>query len=118
MYVEREKPPEVFDKAGVIAVAATYAGIIGLAWCVRVFAHETKEEIIPIDMTIVMNENLDGEENEPPPEAPPQPAPGPQPVPPARLAHGRGRQTAQGGEGAEAAALNPQEPPDGGPSVI
>lgn len=83
MYVEREKPPEVFDKAGVIAVVATYAGIIGLAWCVRVFAHETKEEIIPIDMTIVMNENLDGEENEPPPEAPPQPAPEPpKPVPP------------------------------------
>ena len=75
MYVEREKPPEVFDKAGVIAVAATYASIIALAWCLKTFAHETKEDVIPIDMTIVINENLDGEENEPPPEAPPQTPP-------------------------------------------
>lgn len=35
---------------------------------------ETKETVIPIDLTVVVNENLDGEENEPPPlnnDAPP-----------------------------------------------
>ena len=37
-----------------------------------------KETVIPIDLTVVVNENLDGEENEPPPlnnEPPPEPEP-------------------------------------------
>ena len=41
---------------------------------------ETKETVIPIDLTVVVNENLDGEENEPPPlnnDQPPEPEPEP-----------------------------------------
>lgn len=41
---------------------------------------DKKETIIPIDLTVVVNENLDGEENEPPPlnnEKPPEPEPEP-----------------------------------------
>ena len=39
-----------------------------------------KETVIPIDLTVVVNENLDGEENEPPPlnnDKPPEPEPEP-----------------------------------------
>ena len=48
---------------------------------------ETKETVIPIDLTVVVNENLDGEENEPPPlnnDKPPEPEsepPKPEPAP-------------------------------------
>ena len=38
-----------------------------------------KESVIPIDLTVVVNENLDGEENEPPPLAKPEPKPEPEP---------------------------------------
>ena len=45
---------------------------------------DKKEEIIPIDLTVVVNENLNGKENEPPPlkkpePEPPKPKPKPQP---------------------------------------
>ena len=45
---------------------------------------DKKEEIIPIDLTVVVNQNLDGKENEPPPlkkpePEPPKPKPKPQP---------------------------------------
>ena len=45
-----------------------------------------KESVIPIDLTVVVNENLDGDENEPPPLSKPEPAPEtpkpPEPPPP------------------------------------
>lgn len=40
-----------------------------------------KEVVIPIELKIVVNENLDGKENEPPPLANPQPPPPPPPKP-------------------------------------
>ena len=43
---------------------------------------DKKEEIIPIDLTVVVNENLNGKENEPPPlkkVEPPKPQPKPKP---------------------------------------
>lgn len=43
---------------------------------------KSKPVIIPIDLTVVVNENLDGEENEPPPEKPVEPTPPPPPEPP------------------------------------
>lgn len=45
---------------------------------------DKKEEIIPIDLTVVVNQNLDGKENEPPPlkkVEPPKPQPKPKPKP-------------------------------------
>ena len=41
---------------------------------------DKKEEIIPIDLTVVVNENLNGKENEPPPLKKPEPEP-PKPKP-------------------------------------
>lgn len=55
-----------------------YAAVIGL--------FDKKEEIIPIDLTVVVNENLNGKENEPPPlkkteePKPEKPKPKPKPV--------------------------------------
>lgn len=58
-------------------------------WVFAVFhgLFEEKEEIIPIDLSVVVVENLDGNEDEPPPlkkeEPPPPPPPKPEPKPPA-----------------------------------
>ena len=46
------------------------------------FRFKPKETVIPIDLTVVVNENLDGNENEPPPLDDPPPPPPPQPAPP------------------------------------
>ena len=81
MYVEREKPPEIFDASGVALAALLYGGIVFLAWGARAWFEKPKETVVPIDMTIVVHENLDGTPDEPPPEAPPQPEP-PKPEPP------------------------------------
>ena len=45
---------------------------------------DSKEEltVIPIDLTVVVQENLDGDENEPPPLKPPEPEPEPEPIKP------------------------------------
>ena len=40
---------------------------------------EPKETVIPIDLTVIVNENLDGVENEPPPLQNPEPPPPPPP---------------------------------------
>lgn len=52
-----------------------------VAWFHGLF--EKKEEVIPIDLTVIVNENLDGVENEPPPLVnPPPPKPPEPPKPP------------------------------------
>lgn len=43
---------------------------------------KSRPVVIPIDLTVVVNENLEGEENEPPPEKPVEPLPPPPPEPP------------------------------------
>ena len=65
-----------------VAVFAVFALV---AACQGLF--EKKETIIPIDLTVIVNENLDGVEGEPPPlvnppePEPPKPQPKPQPKP-------------------------------------
>jgi len=74
--------------------AAALHVAVFLLLCLYAIVHgffETKETVIPIDLTVVVNENLDGEENEPPPlnndAPPPEPEVKPQvetpPEPPA-----------------------------------
>ena len=67
----------------------TFALLVHLAFFVVfwVFAvchglFDKKEEIIPIDLTVVVNENLEGKENEPPPLKNPDPPPKPEPPQP------------------------------------
>lgn len=77
--------PKVLNGASIaLALLIHIAGFIGL----YVFAafhglFDEVEEVIPIDLTVVVNENLDGKENEPPPLQKPKPEPPkPKPAPP------------------------------------
>ena len=82
---ESEERPEVMSGRNLgIALGLHIAAFLGFwlfAVCHGLFKSE--EEIIPIDLTVVVNENLDGKEDEPPPldEPPPPPPPKPKPKP-------------------------------------
>ena len=75
--------PKVLDGGNiVVALIIHVAFFLGL-YVFAVFhgLFDKPEEIIPIDLTVVVNENLDGKENEPPPLRKPDP-PKPKPAPP------------------------------------
>ena len=75
--------PKVLDGGNiVVALIIHVAFFLGL-YVFAVFhgLFDKPEEIIPIDLTVVVNENLDGKENEPPPLQKPEP-PKPKPAPP------------------------------------
>ena len=78
------KRPEVFSVRSVGIALALHLALIAFFWfyavCHNLFAED--EEIIPIDLTVVVNENLDGVENEPPPLQKPEPEPEPEPPKP------------------------------------
>ena len=77
-----EKRPEVVSTTNVVLALAVHAVFfVGCLLFARM--HFTpKETVIPIDLTIVVNENLDGVEDEPPPvDDPPPPEPDPPPTP-------------------------------------
>lgn len=81
--MEGRRPEVISARNLLIAFAIHFAVFIGF----YVFAllhglFEPKETIIPIDLTVIVNENLDGVENEPPPLVnPPPPAPPKPPKP-------------------------------------
>jgi len=84
-----ERRPEVLGMKNVGIAFALHVGafLLFLLYATLHGLFETKETVIPIDLTVVVNENLDGEENEPPPlnnDTPPEPEPEPpkpEPVP-------------------------------------
>lgn len=76
-----ESRPEVMSAANVALAVAIH---VACFFCFFLFARihfKAKETVIPIDLTVVVNENLDGNEDEPPPlnDPPPKP-PSPQKV--------------------------------------
>jgi hypothetical protein len=83
--IEGRRPEVLSGRNILVAVAIHAAAFIGL----YVFAcmhglFKKEEEVIPIDLTVVVNENLDGKEDEPPPlvkPKPPEPKPKPKPKP-------------------------------------
>jgi len=81
---EREVRPEVMSpRAFALALAAHFA-LFAVFWLFAFFhgLFDKEEEIIPIDLTVVVNENLDGKANEPPPLVKPaDPTPAPKVVP-------------------------------------
>lgn len=86
VWVETEKPKVVSAVSIALAVAlhVVFFAVFAILANIR---FKPKESVIPIDLTIVVNENLDGKENEPPPlddppEPPPEPEPQRQPVTP------------------------------------
>ena len=70
-----EKRPDVMCTANVVlALVIHVACFLGFFLFARIH-FKPKETVIPIDLTVVVNENLDGNENEPPPLDDPPPKP-------------------------------------------
>ena len=85
MLFERpERRPEVLSGKTLGIALAIHLGFFLVFWIFAVFhgLFDKKEEIIPIDIMVVVNENLDGVENEPPPTKNPTPPEPPKPEPP------------------------------------
>ena len=79
-----EKRPEVLSAKTLGIALAIHLAFFVVFWLFAVFhgLFDKKEEIIPIDLTVVVNENLDGVENEPPPVKNPDPPEEKKPEPP------------------------------------
>ena len=70
-----EKRPDVMSTANVVlALVIHVVCFLGFFLFARLHFKQ-KETVIPIDLTVVVNENLDGNENEPPPLDDPPPKP-------------------------------------------
>ena len=81
------KRPKVLDGVNVAVALVIHVAFFAGLYVFAVFhgLFDKPEEIIPIDLTVVVNENLDGKENEPPPlqkTEPPKPKPKPEPPKP------------------------------------
>ena len=81
-----EKLPAVISRRTLTVALLLHLSVFVIFWlyaaCHDLFRKD--EEIIPIDLTVVVNQNLEGKENEPPPlkkEEPEPPKPKPQPKP-------------------------------------
>jgi len=77
--------PKVLDGGNIVVALVIHAAFFAGLYVFAVFhgLFDKPEEIIPIDLTVVVNENLDGKENEPPPlQKPEPPKPKPKPEPP------------------------------------
>lgn len=83
MYIEEERRPEIFNAAYFVAALAVHAILFLTIWLVGISgSDEDKEIVIPMDLMVVVNENLDGVDGEPPPEKPPVADPDPPPPDP------------------------------------
>ena len=77
---EERKAPTVLGVRTLSLALGLHVLFFVVAYLFAVAVRKPKETVIPIDMTVVVHENLDGNENEPPPMKPPEPPP-PQPKP-------------------------------------
>lgn len=78
---EEPKKPEVLGVRNLTIAVALHVSLFLLAYLFAKVTVKPKETTIPIDLTVVVHENLDGNEDEPPPLKPPEPTP-PPPTPP------------------------------------
>ena len=83
-----DKLPAVISRRTLAIAFVIHLAFFALFWAYSAFngLFDKEEEIVPIDLTVVVNENLDGKENEPPPLKNPEPEklkpkPKPQPKP-------------------------------------
>lgn len=82
---EEARKPEVLGVRSVGIAVALHVVAFLLLYLFAMLHLKPRETVIPIDLTVVVNENLDGEENEPPPLDNPPPkveTPKPEPPPP------------------------------------
>lgn len=83
MYIEEEPRPNIFSTTCFLVAVAVHAVLFLIIWLVGTGEiEEDKEIVIPMELTVVANENPDGVEGEPPPETPPVPEPDPTPPDP------------------------------------
>ena len=83
MYIDREQRPNVISATTCGVALVLHLLFFGLMWYLGELDFSENLTVIPIDLTVVPFENLDGDENEPPPEKPPEPTPPePEPTPP------------------------------------
>lgn len=77
-----QNEPKVLGAANLCIAVALHVVLFAGFWVFAVFhgLFDKEEEIIPIDLTVVVVENLDGKEDEPPPLKKPEPPP-PPPIP-------------------------------------
>ena len=75
MYIDEEKRPEPVSAANFAVAVVLHALFFAVLWFAGQMSFREKEVVIPIELTVVPFENLDGNENEPPPVAPPEPTP-------------------------------------------
>lgn len=78
-----QNEPKVLGAANLCIAVALHVALFAGFWVFAVFhgLFDKEEEIIPIDLTVVVVENLDGKEDEPPPLKKPEPPPPPKPKP-------------------------------------
>lgn len=85
--IEGKRPKVLSGQTVAIALSlhlSAFVVFVAFAWVHGLF--EKKEVITPIDLTVIVNENLDGKEDEPPPlknpppPEPPKPQPKPKPI--------------------------------------
>ena len=86
VWIEESKP-EVMSTTNVVLAVALHALFFLAVFTFAKLHFKPKETVIPIDLTVVVNENLDGVDDEPPPvNDPPPPTPTPpkvvEPTPP------------------------------------
>jgi len=74
-----ERRPEVISATNIALALALHAAFFIAVFAFAKFHFKPKETVIPIDLTVVVNENLDGVDDEPPPLNDPPP---PEPTPP------------------------------------
>jgi len=76
--------PKVICSRNLTVALGLHVGVFLVFWLYSAFhgLFKKDEEIIPIDLTVVVVENLDGNEDEPPPLEKPTPPPPPPPEPP------------------------------------
>ncbi len=76
-----KKCPKVLGARSLTLALALHLALFLFAFLFATITRKPKETTIPIDLTVVVEENLDGNEDEPPPLKPPTPEQ-PQPTPP------------------------------------
>ena len=83
MFEEAEKRPELFSAMNIALAVVLHVVFFGFCALVAACSFAPKETVIPMDLTLVVHENLDGNDDEPPPMEKPQPQPPPpKPQPP------------------------------------
>ena len=75
------KRPEVLGAGSLVAAFVLHVLLFAAFYTFAVFHFHKEEEIVPIDLTVVVVENLDGNPDEPPPLKKPEPEPPPPPPP-------------------------------------